>query len=232
MRPAVVEKPAWALLHVKAPELAKTRLAGVLDPGQRRALQQAMLEDVLDSLLCSRLIEGIAVISPDRGIGELAYRLGVQFIQEAALGSDLNSALEAGTSHLIRQGAGVVAIVPGDLPLLDPRDVDRAVNTARGEKAVVVIPDGLGKGTNGLVFPAGVQPEFRFGRDSFRRHLSASNLEPVIPLELASMALDIDLPEDIDRLLASRSRRARRTRAFLMSHVVPASPEVREALHG
>ena len=53
----------WALVPVKDPARAKTRLAPVLSADQRAALQRAMLADVLAALGRARTLAGIAVIA-------------------------------------------------------------------------------------------------------------------------------------------------------------------------
>ncbi|MDP8921974.1 MAG: hypothetical protein M3O34_03760, partial [Chloroflexota bacterium] len=75
------------------------------------------------------------------------------------------------------------------------------------EQGVVIAPDRAGLGTNALVLapPAGLSP--RFGVDSFRAHLTAA-VERRLPYQIVErpgLALDLDTPDDIARLLASPS---------------------------
>jgi 2-phospho-L-lactate guanylyltransferase (CobY/MobA/RfbA family) len=61
-------------------------------------------------------------------------------------------------------------------------------------------------------------PEFDFGPDSFHRHLSRPGRQPAVSMEIESLALDIDMPEDVKRLCAARgSRRAAETMAMIAS---------------
>lgn len=217
MRPDQARRKAWALLPVKNPKAAKMRLSSRFTSSEREALQHAMLTDVLTSLSRARSLEGIAVISSDPGIGLVARTHGSRFIAECPAAGNLNGALAMGARCLKGAGAEIIAVIPADLPLIDAADVDRAVRAADSNDTVVVVPDRHREGTNALVFLAGRPPEFRFGPGSFRRHLSSSGGQSVAAMELPSMALDIDLPDDISTFCASRGDSAPATRAMMIS---------------
>lgn len=207
---------AWALLPVKPPKAAKSRLSVVFTISERAGLQQAMLEDVLASLARARSLAGVAVISPDRGIGRIAGAHGARYIAEDPDTGDLNQALAMGVADLQRVGADLVAVIPADVPLLEPADVDRAVRAAERMRAMIVVPDRHGEGTNALVFRADAPPRFEFGPGSYRRHLTEPGRQAAIPMELRSMALDIDTPEDVSILRACAGEGvAPRTRAMV-----------------
>ncbi|MDE0007959.1 MAG: hypothetical protein OXS50_06750, partial [Gammaproteobacteria bacterium] len=53
----------WALLPFKGAAGAKKRLAPALDPTEREGLVLAMVRDVLDALVGSRLLAGIVIVS-------------------------------------------------------------------------------------------------------------------------------------------------------------------------
>src|SRR5215213_1577256 len=56
-----------AVVPVKSLDQAKTRLASILSPEERALLARDMLSHVLDALLSSTDIDGVAVISPNPG---------------------------------------------------------------------------------------------------------------------------------------------------------------------
>lgn len=216
-----MSRGAWALLPVKEGARAKSRLAGILTPPQRADLQQAMLLDLLDGLRASQLLSGIALCGPDPATATLAARSGHTFIHQPAGTDGLNAAVAFATRALSSSGARIVAVLPADLPFLDGAELDIAIAAAALSRACAVVPDRRGTGTNGLVFPASTPPEFRFGPDSFRRHLdrpSDQRLPPRRALRLASLACDIDLPDDLEQLRDKASGdRARRARALALT---------------
>lgn len=190
---------AWALVPVKASRHAKTRLSTVLSSYERSALQRAMLCDVLAALSRARRLAGVAVISPDHDIAAIASRHGASYIAERpTAGDDLNAAVVTGVERLRKAGAAVVIVIPADLPLSDPAEVDRAVALREETGATVVVPDRHRMGTNALVFDPCAPPAFVFGPSSFRRYAGGTAGGAVTLLPLASLALDIDTPADLE----------------------------------
>ncbi|MGX1308146.1 2-phospho-L-lactate guanylyltransferase [Amorphus suaedae] len=183
---------AFALVPVKRLNAAKSRLSPCLSPVQRRHLQTALLGHVLATLATTPGLDGVAVVSADPDVATICARAGVRYIAETAWG--LNQALSQGTEALAGLGAGLIAIVPADLPELTAADVAAALSEARASGATLVVPDLAGTGTNGLVFPIARQPHFAFGPDSCRRHLAELGARP---FPLASLARDLDRPEDL-----------------------------------
>ena len=64
----------WALLPLKDLVKAKTRLSGVLAPHERRALAQAMVEDVISVLVTLEELEGILLVSDDPAAELLSHK--------------------------------------------------------------------------------------------------------------------------------------------------------------
>jgi 2-phospho-L-lactate guanylyltransferase len=90
--------------------------------------------------------------------------------------------------------------MPADLPLITPEDIRAILARASDPPVVVVAPDRRREGTNALlVCPAGTI-EYEFGPGSFQRHCdrtrqAGARLEIC---EIPSLALDMDLPEDLE----------------------------------
>jgi 2-phospho-L-lactate guanylyltransferase len=112
----------------------------------------------------------------------------------------------------------VIIVLPGDLPLIDAAEVETALGRLAADGAVLV-PASADGGTGALIFHASAPFQFRFGTDSFRRHYEAAlkaGLEPLIA-PLPSLGLDIDRPEDFDRVL-DRGQAGRTARFLLDLH--------------
>ncbi len=190
-----------ALIPVRA--AGKERLAPVLSPEQREALVRAMLTDVLAALQGSGLLRAAAVVSPDPAILTLAAGLGARPIAEPAPGRGLNAALALGLAHLAAASAEAVLIVPGDLPQIRTEDVAALLAAPPAAPCVRAVPAADG-GTSALLLcpPDVIAPAF--GPDSFGRHAAAARSAGATfqPLALASLARDLDRPEDLARLLA------------------------------
>ncbi|MBY6058766.1 2-phospho-L-lactate guanylyltransferase [Leisingera daeponensis] len=195
---------AWALVPVKPPIWAKTRLSGLLSPSERERLQWAMLADVLDQLETAKWLAGVAVVCPDIRIQMLVNARGLRVFGNEPRAGGMNGAVSYGTERLREAGADLVVVLPGDLPLLSADDIDNAVLRAMQDHRSVIVPDRELEGTNALIFWTDQVPNFQFGKNSFQKHLTDPAVGGMQALTLASIARDIDWPEDLQALRQSR----------------------------
>ncbi|MET0306405.1 MAG: 2-phospho-L-lactate guanylyltransferase [Solirubrobacterales bacterium] len=209
---------ATAVVPVKRFGEAKRRLAAGVEDERREALVAAMLEDTLEAIEGSRSIERAIVVTGDPRAQEIVAASSAEVLPDPADEGHVVAAL-AGIARAELDGAKCVALLPGDCPLLDPKELDRLL-TGLPSSFAAVVPDRHGTGTNALVLspPDAIRPAF--GEGSCARHVAAAR-EADIPFaveELPSLALDLDTPADVialTRALASGSRRGRRTAKVL-----------------
>jgi 2-phospho-L-lactate guanylyltransferase len=191
----------WAIVPVKPLRIGKSRLAGVLSDDERADLNRRLLDHTLETLTTIPEIEQVLVISRDPAVLALAREYGARTIQENG-SPQLNLALTRATLLVKNYNLSGVLVVPADLPLLTQQDVYAMLERANDPPVVVVAPDRHRKGTNALlVCPVGLI-DYDFGSDSFQHHCTrvveaGARLEIV---ELPSLALDMDLPEDLDKV--------------------------------
>jgi 2-phospho-L-lactate guanylyltransferase len=189
----------WAIVPVKPLRHGKSRLAGILTQDERADLNERMLTHTIDTLRGIQEIDQILVVSRDPAALALARDHGARTVQENGA-KELNVALSRATnlarSHITRG----VLIVPADLPLLTPEDVHTMMDRAKEPPVVVVAPDRHYQGTNALLIcPVGLI-EYDFGPGSFQRHCERAQQRGarLEICELPSLALDVDLPEDLE----------------------------------
>jgi len=185
----------WAVVPVKSASEAKHRLASVLTSDERNRLMLAMLNDVVGHLGQAHGIAGVSLVSPEPAV----CRPGVRWIRDP--GGGLNAAV----THAVRvlQGEGVTAtlIIPADIPLATPAEIDLVLAAGR-EAQVVLVPNRNETGTNALLLsPPALMPP-AFGRHSFARHLARAEGLGIKPLalRLPGLGFDVDSPEDLDLL--------------------------------
>lgn len=188
---------ATAILPVKRFGVAKRRLAAGVDDERRPAAIAAMLEDVLAAIGEARSIEQTIVVTGEPAAAELAIAAGAETVADPGEGGHSGAAL-AGIARAEELSARCALLLPGDCPLLDPRDLERLL-TGLPERYVAVVPDRHGTGTNALALapPDAIEPSF--GEGSCARHVSAAR-EAGVPHsveELPSLALDLDTPADV-----------------------------------
>jgi 2-phospho-L-lactate guanylyltransferase len=188
---------ATAVVPVKRFAVAKSRLAPGVEETRKPDLVAAMVADVLEAISEARSIERTIVVSQEPRATDLAAAAGADLLSDFDDAGHGAAAL-AGIAAAESAGARCVAILPGDCPLLDPRELDKML-TGVPDPYVAVIPDRHGAGTNALVLapPSAIAPSF--GEGSRERHVAAARAAgiPYGVEELASLGLDLDTPADI-----------------------------------
>jgi 2-phospho-L-lactate guanylyltransferase len=193
----------WAIVPVKPLNLGKSRLAGVLTPQERLDLNRRLLAHTLDTLSSVSEIESVLVVSRDQAALALAREYGARTVTESGA-PQLNVALARATLVAQSFSPSGILIVPADLPLITPEDVRLMLERALNPPVIVVAPDRHRQGTNALlVCPAGLigskERGYEFGHNSFQRHCElARRIGARLEIcELSSLAVDMDLPEDL-----------------------------------
>ena len=188
----------WAIVPVKPLRRGKSRLAGTLSEDERTRLNRHLLELTLQALSEVPEIEHTLVVSRDTATLALARDQGARTLLEDGA-PHLNTALRRATAVAQAHGARGVLILPADLPLIDPKDVQSFLRRGRTPPVVVIAPDRHQEGTNGLLIQPPDLIEYSFGPGSFQRHCERAR-QAGVKLEivnLPSLALDLDLPEDL-----------------------------------
>ena len=192
--------PVWAVVALKSPERAKSRLAGCLSPAQRRQLLFTLAERSIRALHATPGIGPVHVVTASIEVAEFARALGARALLQNIEGGTA-AAFAFAIEQLRPQCPRTLLMLAGDLPLVGASALQSLCDAAHHAQ-VVIVPDRHRLGTNALLCspPAIVSPSF--GRDSFNKHRLAAisaKLETHV-LQLDALALDLDLPEDFDEL--------------------------------
>ena len=139
----------FAVLTVKRFDAAKQRLAAGMEAERRRTLAAAMAADVLEAIGAARAVARTIVVTGDPGAQRIAAEFGAEVVPDPDDAGHIEAAL-AGIARAEAAGAGTVVLLPGDCPLLDPRELDRLL-TGVPDPYVAIVPDRHGEGTNSLV---------------------------------------------------------------------------------
>jgi 2-phospho-L-lactate guanylyltransferase len=158
------------------------------------------------------------VVTSDSTASQIAAGHDTIVIDDTA--SSHSEATQLGISRALAGGATRVLLVPGDCPLMDPVELEQLIARPVPERSVLIVPDRHGEGTNALLLtPPNAMPP-SFGEGSRRRHTELAIAQGATPevVELPSLALDIDTPEDLEALrgmLQSSHGGAAHTRGML-----------------
>jgi 2-phospho-L-lactate/phosphoenolpyruvate guanylyltransferase len=191
----------WAVVPLKSPDQAKSRLAEVLDPAQRRELFFALARQVIEALRATPGVDAVGAVTSSIEVANFARALGAQPIFQAG-DFGTRSAYAAAVEQLQPLRLDGLLMIAGDLPLVSPAALARLAGAAGPAPAVVVVPDRRRIGTNALLCtpPGAIAP--CFGGGSFSLHLAAAaaaGIEARV-LELDELALDLDVAEDLEYL--------------------------------
>jgi 2-phospho-L-lactate guanylyltransferase len=189
----------WAIVPVKPLRRGKSRLAGTLSPDERAHLNEVLLEHTLQTLKGLPEVEQVLVVSRDPHALAIARDNGARTVREDGA-PHLNTALKRATIVAQVYATRGVLVLPADLPLLTREDILALLEKAVDPPVVVIAPDRHMKGTNALLMsPAGLI-EYDFGDDSFARHCERVRRRGVRLeiVDLPSLGLDLDLPEDLE----------------------------------
>jgi 2-phospho-L-lactate guanylyltransferase len=182
------------VIPVRDPATAKTRLASGDDPAtdaRRAALAAAIALDTVSAARAAREVGEVIVV------GSLTEQIdGVQVVADPGFG--LLVAVGAGLAAA--DPAAPTAVLLGDLPALQPADLDAAL-VAASEHHWAFVPDAEGTGTTLVTASAGLPHALRFGEGSAEQHRAAGYVELAVP-EHSGLRRDVDTPAQLADLAA------------------------------
>jgi 2-phospho-L-lactate guanylyltransferase len=179
-----------------------------------------MLQDVLSALTRTSSLAGVMVVTGDAGAMAMAHAAGALAIADPG-NAGMTAAVTVAARRLEGMGCEGMLVIPADVPLITPADIETILATHRIAPSVTLVPASVDGGTNALACsPPGVVP-FCFGRDSFRRHREAARargIEPAVS-RLARIEQDIDRPGDVAAFLLRPS--ATHAYSYLAANGIP-----------
>jgi 2-phospho-L-lactate guanylyltransferase len=189
----------WTVVPVRGIANGKSRLAGALNPDARARLNRQLLERTLTVVDRWNGLTRCVAVSPCEQALATAARLGAASVLETPDAAGLNGAAALGASYASDHGARSILILPCDLPYLTPESLAAVAHAARTPRHMVIAPDKAGTGTNALLVSAQKPFEFRYGEQSYTRHLLLSAERGWIAAICArpQLAFDLDTPEDL-----------------------------------
>ena len=206
-----------ALVPFKRFTHAKGRLRSTYSDRAVEELSRAMLQDVLGALRSAPSVEEAWVLTDDLEVASVGEGAGaIVVIEDPDPG--LNPVIDAATFRAAHAGFEASLVVLGDVPLLEPGDVEAVIQV--GVEAPVVIVPSQDGGTTLLYRRPPERIAARFGGNSAAAHEAAARAQGIEPRVLRDfhprVRLDLDTPEDAERLLETPSNS--RTREVLEKH--------------
>ena len=199
----------YTIIPIKSLKDGKKRLESFLSPSERRELVLALLKDVLIAATGSELSDHTLLVTHDSQIIETASKWNLPkltfLLEPSAEGT--NHAVQFARNWCLSESASSILIIPADIPLVKAHEIDELIKLGRTDKSIILVPSQRKDGTNALYLKPPDIIEVWYGPDSFQKNLktiSELNLPHKI-IDIPSFALDIDLKEDLERLLLFKS---------------------------
>ena len=193
-----MSKPVSLVVPVRAFDDAKSRLADVLSPRERRDLARACAERVIGSIPGA----DVFVVCDDDEVARFANDLGATAIRVNVVG--LNAALTAGVPQVRALAPHQPVIVAhADLPFIDRLRViwDDIADDIDG-RSLMIVPDRHRQGSNVVIIGSELLDRWRFayGEHSFdaHRHQAQDLGVDAMVVDDELLSLDLDTPEDLE----------------------------------
>ncbi|MGB0632429.1 MAG: 2-phospho-L-lactate guanylyltransferase, partial [Alphaproteobacteria bacterium] len=182
--------PVQIIVPVKGLTDGKSRLADVLAPDERAALNRYLAERTLRTVRECFPDDMLTVVSPDPEMRTPANEGGAHFVLQS--GTGLNAGLAEAASAL---PPGRTIIVAADLPDLSAADLALLADI----RGIGIAPDESGNGTNALSLPTPRAIAFQFGPNSFTAHKTAADATglPVDIFHRPGLAFDLDTKDNL-----------------------------------
>lgn len=209
----------WALIPIKNMNESKHRLESILSPNERRDLSEAMLEDVLTTVMAVPEFEKVAVATMCPTAKIISMRHGASVF---STGQDegQTAAVAQATAAFEAEGITSMLMLPGDVPLVTPEEIHRVLEIHGSAPAMTIVPARDEQGSNCIVLSPPTATNLRFGSNSYFPHLDAArklSLDLRTP-KLPGIGLDIDTPEDLMELC--RQPLQTRAQEYLENHKI------------
>jgi 2-phospho-L-lactate guanylyltransferase len=193
----------FAIVPVKRFENGKSRLATLLTIAERVKLCQLLLDDTLSTLKKTSRISKVIVVSSDRDAEKIAKSYHAKFLKENK-DMGVNEAVALADNYCSEAGANATIVIPQDLPLLLPKDIDMMCKSAEEyEKCLVICPSLRYDGSNALLRRPVLLLQTYYDNNSYETHIKvARELGVNVKVFLSQrIMLDLDTVEDIQNLL-------------------------------
>ncbi|MEY2475988.1 MAG: 2-phospho-L-lactate/phosphoenolpyruvate guanylyltransferase [Actinomycetota bacterium] len=188
-----------ALVPVKPPAFAKSRLAELGDDA-RRDLATAFAADTVAAAVACDPVERVLVVTDDHELARGLAGLGVDVLPDGT-SEDLNGTLRLAAAEAHRRWPGLrLLALCADLPSLRPAELAAAlVEAASRPLAFVADQDGVGTTAVMAADVATFTPAF--GPASRQRHLDAGAHE-IDGIDVPTLRRDVDDPAALQHALA------------------------------
>jgi 2-phospho-L-lactate/phosphoenolpyruvate guanylyltransferase len=193
----------FAIVPVKRFDRAKSRLGMLLNKHERMQLSTLLLKRTVRILESSTSVKKIVLVSSDVYAEKVARMRGVVFLKEK-IQCGVNSAVDTADKFCAAAGADATIVLPVDLPLLLPDDIDIVCNAALTENPCIILcPSYKFDGSNILLRKPCNIIKTSYDANSYLMHVLEGIRSDIKTRVLfnSRLMIDIDTVQDITEFL-------------------------------
>ncbi|MCS4540703.1 MAG: 2-phospho-L-lactate guanylyltransferase [Euryarchaeota archaeon] len=187
----------FAIIPIAKLTKGKSRLTSTLNLAQRKQLILVMLRDILRAISKTNVIDKIIIVTPETSLEN--FLSSAIFLKDDK--NNIDEAVAIATNFAVKNGADATLFLPGDIPLLQPIDIEKIVSLSE-ENSIVISPSKDG-GTSALLrMPANIIGT-KFGKNSLVEHIKRAYKKRVkVKMYLSqNLTFDVDEPADLEKVL-------------------------------
>jgi 2-phospho-L-lactate guanylyltransferase len=212
----------FAIVPVKQFESGKSRLASLFTIDERAELSELLLDNTLNALTKTSALSKVIIVSSDERAEQIVKTYGAKFLKEEK-DNGVNNAIAFADNYSSKAGADATIVIPQDLPLLLPEDIDMICGYAeQHEKSLIICPSVRYDGSNALLRRPSLLINTYFDNDSYHMHLktaieAGANITVFLSYRIMR---DIDTVEDVKNIIEySSSKNVNNAIAYLRARV-------------
>jgi 2-phospho-L-lactate/phosphoenolpyruvate guanylyltransferase len=194
----------FAVVPVKRFDSAKSRLGILLNKYERGQLSELLVQRTMRVLKGASGVEKIVLVSSDVNVKKIAHIHGATFLKEK-IQRGVNAAVDKGTGFCTDSGAEATLVLPADLPLVTPEDINIMCKAAlAGKNCMVICPSYKFDGSNIMLRKPCNVIKTSYDSRSYLAHVHEgvrNNIKTRV-LFIRRAMIDIDTIQDITNLLA------------------------------
>jgi 2-phospho-L-lactate/phosphoenolpyruvate guanylyltransferase len=193
----------FAIVPVKRFDRAKSRLGMLLNKHERMQLSTLLLKRTVRILESSTSVKKIVLVSSDVCAEKVARTCGAVFLKEK-IQCGVNSAVDTADKFCAAAGADATIVLPVDLPLLLPDDIDIVCNAALAENPCIILcPSYKFDGSNILLRKPCNIIKTSYDANSYLMHVLEGIRSDIKTRVLfnSRLMIDIDTVQDITEFL-------------------------------
>jgi|TARA_B100001750_G_C15473636_1_gene581248 2-phospho-L-lactate guanylyltransferase len=193
-----------AIVPVKTFSIAKKRLC--IQQSHKEKICNLMLQEVLDTISKSKLIDKIILVSKD----ETALKLGKTFgaVEIFDDESGVNNAIHSADQYISDKEFDCSVIFPQDIPIMKSVDIDNLLGFVKYGSSAIIVPSRQFNGTNALVrCPANLMDtRYDMGSYTFQIDAALTKTKNVSVALIRRIMLDIDDEYDLAFMLKQNGK--------------------------